>query len=152
MFELKKRGKNKVNTDFVLKDIYKDYLVNAEDPYKVSFAMYTRICKEFNIAIINSILENAQGYKMPVGLGTLYIRQYTPKDKTKYPIDFHTSMKLGRMVRHLNDHTHGKRYFWNWLKKAIKVENKEYYIFHPTRSMSRTLAKMIKEKKMTYMQ
>ena len=65
-------------------------------------------------------------------------------DKNKLKIDWAASKKLGKRIYHLNDHTGGYKYRFYWTKGIIK--NITAYSFIPTRTNTRTLAGILKDK------
>ena len=146
MFKNAKRGEGNYKKDFGSNDIYMYYKNNTIPELQVSKKEFRKICDEFNKLIIDEILISSEEIRMPYRLGTVRVKKSKMKydDKNKLKIDWAASRKLGKRIYHLNDHTGGYKYRFYWTKGIVK--NVTAYSFIPTRTNTRTLAGILKDK------
>ena len=146
MFENSKRGEGNYKKDFGSNDVYTHYKNTVIPELQVDKQKFRKICDEFNKLIIDEILINSEEMRLPYRLGTIRIKKSKMKydDKNKLKIDWAASRKLGKRIYHLNDHTGGYKYRFYWTKGIVK--NITAYSFIPTRTNTRTLAGILKDK------
>ena len=146
MFQNKKRGEGNYKKDFGTNEIYKYYQDKVIPELQVDKQLFRKICDEFNKLIIDEILINSEDIRLPYRLGTIRVKKSKMKydDKNKLKIDWAASRKLGKRIYHLNDHTGGYKYRFYWTKGIVK--NITAYSFIPTRTNTRTLASILKDK------
>lgn len=146
MFKNKKRGEGNYKKDFGTNEIYKYYQDKVIPELQVDKQLFRKICDEFNKLIIDEILINSEDIRLPYRLGTIRVKKSKMKydDKNKLKIDWAASRKLGKRIYHLNDHTGGYKYRFYWTKGIVK--NITAYSFIPTRTNTRTLASILKDK------
>ena len=155
MFKNAKRGLGAYKKDNGTQEIYKYYkeeikkICETDEDLKkilVDKSLYQTICDEFNKLIIDEILINSEEIRLPYRLGTIRIKKSKMKyeDKNKLKIDWAASKKLGKRIYHLNDHTGGYKYKFYWTKGIVK--NITAYSFIPTRTNTRRLASILKDK------
>ena len=113
---------------------------------QVDKQIYRKICDEFNKLLVDEILISSEEIRLPYRLGTIRIKKSKMKydDKNKLKIDWAASKKLGKRIYHLNDHTGGYKYRFYWTKGIVK--NITAYSFIPTRTNTRRLASILKDK------
>lgn len=146
------RLKRIVNS-FTTIDFYKDYIKEYQDydPYLIDYSLFKQILSEFNKSISNSILE---GYKftMPFRLGALMIikKKMNFNNLNSTIIDWQLSKKYGKVIYHLNEHSHGYTYkfYWDRAYRQFTLTNK--YRFVMSRTNKRRLAQLIKEENYDY--
>tara|TARA_R100000951_G_C2609159_1_gene170664 strand:- start:316 stop:780 length:465 start_codon:yes stop_codon:yes gene_type:complete len=146
MFKNSKRGEGNYKKDFGSNDVYKKYKEDVIPELQVDKQLFREICDEFNRMVIEEILLNSEEVRLPYRLGTVRIKKSKMKydDKNKLKIDWAASRKLGKRIYHLNDHTGGYKYRFYWTKGIIK--NITAYSFIPTRTNTRNLASILKDK------
>tara|TARA_R100000329_G_C7611435_1_gene216985 strand:+ start:712 stop:1176 length:465 start_codon:yes stop_codon:yes gene_type:complete len=146
MFENSKRGEGNYKKDFGSNDVYTHYKNSVIPELQVDKQKFRKICDEFNKLFIDEILVNSEEMRLPYRLGTIRIKKSKMKydDKNKLKIDWAASRKLGKRIYHLNDHTGGYKYRFYWTKGIVK--NITAYSFIPTRTNTRTLAGILKDK------
>lgn len=155
MFKNTKRGLGVYKKDNGTQEIYKFYkekikeiCKNEEELNKilVDKVLYQTICDEFNKLLIDEILINSEEVRLPYRLGTIRVKKSKMKyeDKNKLKIDWAASKKLNKRIYHLNDHTGGYKYKFYWTKGIVK--NITAYSFIPTRTNTRRLASILKDK------
>ena len=146
MFKNSKRGEGNYKKDYGSNDVYKYYKKTIIPELQVDKQTFRKICDEFNKLISEEILINSEEIRFPYRLGTLRIKKSKMKydDKNKLKIDWAASRKLGKRIYHLNDHTGGYKYRFYWTKGIVK--NITAYSFIPTRTNTRTLASILKDK------
>ena len=146
MFQNSKRGEGNYKKDYGSNDVYKKYKEDVIPELQVDKKLFRKICDEFNRMLVDEILLNSEEIRLPYRLGTVRIKKSKMKydDKNKLKIDWAASRKLGKRIYHLNDHTGGYKYRFYWTKGIIK--NITAYSFIPTRTNTRTLAGILKDK------
>ena len=146
MFKNSKRGEGNYKKDYGSNDVYKKYKEDVIPELQVDKKLFRKICDDFNRMLIEEILLNSEEVRLPYRLGTVRIKKSKMKydDKNKLKIDWAASRKLGKRIYHLNDHTGGYKYRFYWTKGIIK--NITAYSFIPTRTNTRTLAGILKDK------
>ena len=146
MFKNSKRGEGNYKKDYGSNDVYKKYKEDVIPELQVDKKLFRKICDDFNRMLIEEILLNSEEVRLPYRLGTVRIKKSKMKydDKNKLKIDWAASKKLGKRIYHLNDHTGGYKYRFYWTKGIIK--NITAYSFIPTRTNTRTLAGILKDK------
>lgn len=145
------RGKNAVQDPYTFVDMYKSYISNIPktSPYYVTYAEYVDICSMFYKAISKAIIDEGIKFKLPYALGEVFIIKKKTKLNNKMPIDWKSSVKFGKKIFNLNEHTGGFGYTFFWTK-PYRVKNKFVYRLVFTRTNKRYLAKAIKENKKDY--
>lgn len=159
------RGKNKVQIDFGIKDIYAFYRENAEKPlpYKIFKKTWLDLIKIF----IHLIIYKNIDFSMPARLGTLCVRKHKAKaiiqedgtvlknrlgrnykaswekwlkdypDKTPKEI---ARIKDKKYIYYLNEHSDGYKVKWRWDKFTATVKNQAYYSLALTRENKKKLS------------
>lgn len=142
------RGPNKIQEPYTFADMYDSYIesVDEDSPYHISYQEYRKICEKFYKRMMASILEKGSQFKMPYNLGKIYIdkRKVKTHNKKKLSIDWALTNEHGKVIYHLNEHSRGYKYIFQWEKKTYKTKNKNFYRFVPSRFNKRKLAKLIK--------
>ena len=146
MFKNSKRGEGNYKKDYGSNDVYKKYKEDVIPELQVDKKLFRKICDDFNRMLIEEILLNSEEVRLPYRLGTVRIKKSKMKydDKNKLKIDWAASKKLGKRIYHLNDHTGGYKYRFYWTKGIVK--NITAYSFIPTRTNTRRLASILKDK------
>lgn len=166
-----KRGKAKIKKHYITKDLYNYYKKNSKNP--VSYKQYmeflygdTKKNEGFIRIYTNEIIYKSSVLKLPIG-GTLSIRKHKPLVKfnnkgeldikrSKMNIDWRATRKYWEdnpgskenkvFIYFNNKHTRGYLYNYFWDKKRMGgIKNRFFYKFCPCRSLSRELAKILKE-------
>lgn len=130
-----------------LKTIYKTYSQNNDS--EISEALFSDICAEFNIGIINELL-NGYEFNMQNNLGTLSIRR-VERDPRTPQINWGETSKYKKELldkgESLFDSSTGKGEKWHiyyvdkyyykyhWTKSKAKIKNKTAYRFDATRGV-----------------
>ena len=146
------RGKNKIQNPDNLSEIYDAYIKEFENqsPYDVSRTTFIDVNDKFYTRVVEEILDG-KTFNMPFGVGRILVEKRKAKAfrTSKRFIDWKTTMEVGQVVYHLNEHTNGYNYFIRWYKDAV-IKNCKKYRFIPTRAFRRTLAQIIKSKSLDY--
>jgi hypothetical protein len=145
------RGKNTIEHPYTFADMYKDYISDIDEgsPYYVSYIEYVEICSDFYKAISKAIIDDGITFKLPYGMGEVYVLKKKVKYNGNLPIDWQATIKEGKKIYILNEHTKGFKYAFFW-HKPLKFKNKFIYRLVFTRSNKRYLAKAIKQKNKDY--
>ena len=159
------RGKNKVQVDYGIKDIYKYYQENAQHPleYKVFKKTWLDLIQIFIHLIVYKNLD----FAIPSRLGNLGIRKIKAKavvkeDGTvlknklgrnykasweKWLRDYPTNtpreiakIKNKNYIYYLNEHSDGYKVKWKWDKFTTTVKNQAYYSLAVTRNNKKELS------------
>lgn len=119
--------------------MYKSF--DQEIPYE----LYKNILKEMVDVIVYHVLCNAEGFKMPLGLGFIQIVKYQPKEFTKnsLSVDYKTSKELDKKIYHLNEHSDGYKYRLYWSKLPRTFADRYKYQLNLVRQNKRKLAQFI---------
>tara|TARA_R110002110_G_scaffold127963_3_gene307337 strand:- start:150 stop:623 length:474 start_codon:yes stop_codon:yes gene_type:complete len=139
---------------YTILNIYKDY--NEED-FKVDKQTFVNICSEFNILVINELLEGKE-FNMGNNLSTLSIVR-KDRDPRSPRIDWGESNKYKKELleegRELYNPKTGEGVKWHiyytdefyckyyWRKGKCKVPNKSVYRFDATRGVKGNKEKLI---------
>lgn len=135
-----------LNNRHTIKDTYKKYKYydKPKHPHYVSdYKTYRGILKDFFAGLSQMLINESIEYKIPHGLGRLYIKKFKPKRKTRY-IDWANTKKYGKRIFHNNEHSSGYAARFYWYKGGTLAKGISLYMFKPTRNNARTLAKAIK--------
>lgn len=145
------RGKNKVQDPYTLADMYSDYISDKEvgSLYYVTYSEYIDICTIFYKEISRLIIDEGIRFKLPFGLGEVFVLKRKIKCNSKMPIDWVLSVKEGKRIFNFNEHTSGYGYKFFWTKPC-HITNKYMYRLVLTRANKRYLAKAIKQNKKDY--
>lgn len=140
------RGPNKVQEPYTFADTYPNYIADKEPGslYYVTYKEYVDICSTFYKMISKAIIDDSIRFKLPFGLGELFIRKKKNKTTGKLPIDWPLTVQYGKRVYNLNEHSLGFGYKFFWTKPC-RIKNKFMYRLVLTRSNKRYLAKAIKQ-------
>lgn len=169
------RGKNKVQLDYGIGDIYKYYKNHAKDP--VDYDKFRDLWKQLSDTIIKLILFRNLDFNLPARLGILCARKIkaVPKvredgsvDKNKLGVDYKASWKKwfkeypGLSVKqiakvknkvpvyHINEHTDGYKSRWKWDRFTCTVKNQAIYKLDMTRDNKKKLSNAFKDPKIDY--
>jgi len=151
---------------YTLRDIYKDYSTEVNSP--VDSLTFRDICSEFNIGIMEHILEG-KTFNMGHNLSTLSITRHE-RDPRNPRIDWGESNKYRKElieegVDIFNPETgEGQQWFiyhtdsfyckFYWKKGKCKVKNKSVYRFDATRGVKgnkEKLIRLLKEDDLAYL-
>ena len=140
--------------EYTIGHIYEDYKKENED---IGKALFKDICSEFNIHIIEEILEGGE-FNMGNNLSTLSIKR-VDRDPRSPRVDWAESNKYKKELMEastpLYDHKTGSgtkwhvyytdEYYWKyyWKKGKCRVPNKSVYRFTPTRGLKGNKEKLI---------
>ena len=149
-----------------IKDIHKDYVKHVEDP--IETRLFKQICEEFNMLIVDSILDGAE-FSMGSNLSTLSIRRIE-RNPSKPTIDWWESNKYKQELlaegKELFDVSTGQGEKWfiyytdpwyckyHWQKSRCKISNKSAYRFTPTRGIKgnkEKLTKLLRDDDLAYL-
>lgn len=149
------RGNNKIKVGYTLPKMYESYIKDIEvgSPYDISYSTYVSITTTY----INKIVERLfEGFRvtLPYRLGVIQVvkkKMYFKSQLTKGKgIDWAATNKYGKVIHHLNEHSDGYKYLFNWDRRGSRIKNIHSYKFIPTRTLKRTLASLIKKEKRDY--
>ena len=145
------RGKNKIQNAYTLQDMYKAYISKYEEdnPYYVSYDVYKSITTDYFKKVIDILYDQSFDYKLPNNLGRFQIVKKKRNLETcminPSQIDWENTVKYGKKIYHVNEHSDGYRYYFMWDKKGM-LRNITKYRFVPTRANKRKLAYYVKNR------
>jgi hypothetical protein len=114
----------------------------------ITYADFTKIVKESNKMICDTIVDDENGFKLPENLGYLCIIKYKTKKKA---INWQDTKKYGKTIYFLNLHSFGFRYHIKWFKTGIsRFAFNEVFKFAPLRTMRTDVSKNVKASKEYY--
>lgn len=141
------RGKNKVQDPYTIREIYQKHLAEVEEdsPYNIPYNTIVSIYKDFYEEVMQHIFEGGL-YHLPHGMGELSVLGVRPKKfkKNVMSVDWASTLKAGKKIYHLNDHSNYIKYRFHWSKTRSRMANKSNYRLVMTRDHKRNLAKIIK--------
>lgn len=151
-----KRGLSKYTKNYGIDDIYKQYVSeHKDDGFIVDEKTFKSIINDFNKNIMQAILYGYE-YKMPGRLGSLRIKKkklniHKYLKDTKNPsrhqvINWKLTNKIGKVTFYLNEYI----YRFYWYKRNCNIPNCHAYMFFPTRTHKRQLARLIIDKRVDY--
>lgn len=157
---INKRTEGKIKSHYGMKDYYSFF--NSEYDLNIDKETYNKIINDFNLEVMNLIIEENLDYNLTHLGSTLSIRKIKRKPKiingkvyNTNPIDWVKTRKMWEsdpetkvkklLVRYLNNHTSGFIFKINFKKYNYSFKNKKYYSFKPSRDFSRLLGKRIKD-------
>lgn len=155
-----RRSSKKVPAHFGMQDYYKYYKKHSEAPVEPS--VYNRVISEFNMEVMDQILNHYKVYTLPYLRLKIGVRKSKPRIRIKdntvvngNPIDWATTKKLWEedeeslknktLVRHTNKHTFGYVFKIYALKFAARFKHKSLFRFKPVRKFQRELSKRIND-------
>lgn len=115
----------------------------------IPFDKWVEVMRTFNTLFMEYVMKTGEKVKIPRGFGSLAIAKYKKKryrtyNGVQYPslcIDWVKTKAVGKYVYHMNNHTDGYNFKWNWFRReARSVSLQEAWIFTPNRAHSRGLA------------
>lgn len=138
-----------------IKAVYNNYLEETEEG--IDFNTFSDICSEFNLAMINALLDGYE-FNMQNNLGTLSVRR-VERDPRKLSVDWAETAKYKKELLdegvELYDSVTGKgekwhiyytdRYYckYHWTKSKAKVKNKTAYRFDASRGVKGNKEKLV---------
>jgi hypothetical protein len=146
----------KHKAEYKLKDLYNYYTEKVHEDLQVPYSVYAKILKEFNLELVDLIINHSEGVKLPSNLGYIRVRKRkVDLTKTNKLIpDWATTNKLWKenpeakakkqIIFHLNEHRGGYKYKIFWDRSKPKLKHKSFYYFIPTRAFKRKLASVLK--------
>jgi hypothetical protein len=127
------------------KEFYKRFIKDTS--VDISWEDYKKINLDAYSEIMNCVLEDVSGFKLPYSLGYLCVSLINFKTKSN-PVDPVNSKKFKKKIFFTNLHSFGKRYCLKWFRFNESFSNSMYhYKFEFAREMKRGLAKLIKSGK-----
>lgn len=120
---------------------------------EIDFMTFKKVLYRFNDLIMNHLLETGARIRLPYGLGALAITKYKP---VKYreiegvtynnlPIDWKASREAGKLIRTLNLHTNGYKFYFAWFFRHARIKCSFIWKFSVSRTYSRKLASLLKD-------
>lgn len=139
---------------YTIPDFYAKYVeLTKENPvYAVDFKLYKEIVSAYFKTVKDILLEEGRTYKLPCGLGMLFISKRKPNQKDRISVDFANTKKYGKTIFHLNEHTNGFRYKFYWNKTNATHPMAHAYNFVASRANKRQLCALIKEQGYDYIE
>lgn len=151
---LTKRGPNKFQNPLTLQDMYKAYIkdFDVDHPYHIPYSEYKDIISEYLKYISEEVVVKSMQYKLPFRLGTLCVYKHKPffKSTNKMSVDWKETKKQGKKIYLFNNHSNGYRYRFLWDRNGSNAKFLKMYAFKASRSNSRTIASLVKERKNDY--
>lgn len=124
------------------KEFYERF--KEETKIEVSWKDYKQIVLDAYKEIMNCVVEDISGFKLPFNLGYLCISCIDYRSRKK-PIDFANTKKYNKTIYHLNMHSFGKRYTIRWFRVGEPMHTRLYpFSIEFSREIKRKLATLIK--------
>lgn len=137
-----------------LYDYYCKYLKKKNEKHNIIDAkVHAKVLNDFNKEIRRKIIEECFDFIVPINMGLLNVKKFKPKYtidsngkliSKRLAINWEESKKIHKIVYHINKHTDGYKYKFNYSFYRSILPNKSFYKFVPCRTAKRILAKTIK--------
>lgn len=145
---------NKVQDPLTIQDAYLDYIkeFNEFSPYHLEYAEYVEITTLFLKHLADEMILKSSTVTLPFRLGDMSVVKRKPAYKSlrNMVIDWVTTRALHKHVYQFNDHSNGFIYGFNWNRGKCNVPYKTQYVFKPTRTNKRLVAKLVKDRTNDY--
>lgn len=120
---------------------------------KLTQVLFVAIIRTWNEKFAEELMESGKPMKLPHGTGIVQIVKYKKISNFKktaagnkiiaLPVDWKKTLEAGKKVYHLNSHTDGYRYIFQWRWKDSKLKFAKIFSFKMARQHSRKLAKLL---------
>ena len=152
---------NKIEAHYGMNDYYK-YFCKRNPDINISKQKFHKIVSEFNKELADSLIEDLE-IQLPFKMGVLEMRKeerkpYINKEGrlvNNIPVDWKKTKLLWEtdaeakerkiLIRYNNKHTNNFVFRIIYNKRKALFKNKSVYFFKPVRSLSRNIAKRIKD-------
>ena len=128
------------------KDCFYRYIkTHFEKPLEnLSNVEIKQIITRCNALAVESVIKDPGGFKLPASLGHICINKFKSKNLA---VDAYNSKIFKKKIPHVNLHSFGYRFAIRFLKRNESKANTiiKNFVFRPSRSFTRSLAKYIKE-------
>ena len=124
---------------YTFRDMYKTL------PIDIDYPTYCKILSAMCSVILNHVLYNSEGFKMPYGLGFIQVGKYRPKklNEKSLSIDYKASKEYNKRIFHLNEHSDGYKFRLYWSKVPQTFPDRYKYQLNLVRQNKRKLAQLI---------
>jgi len=134
--------------------MYEEYIKEFDEnhPYHISYSEYRDIVSDYLKYVSEEIVVRSMQYKLPFRLGILSVYKHKPtfKSTNKMSVDWKETKKQGKKIYLFNNHSNGYRYRFTWNRNGGNARFLKTYAFKASRSNSRTIASLVKERKNDY--
>lgn len=148
------RSKNVIQNPYTIQDMYKEYvkMYPEEHLYYLTYLEYRDITTMYLKHLADKIVHKSMTVTLPFRLGKLSVIKHKPSYKSirNMAMDWEATRKLNRQVRLFNEHSNGNTYRFWWDRRTCYVKNKTNYKFKAVRSITREVARLIKNKENDY--
>lgn len=132
-----------------------DRFISTHPDVNITYEKFKQIIYTFSYYLRDHILETGEMIKLPFGMGELSINKRKTRRVNKYnkiilPIDWVATKKNGFKTYNFNDHTEGYKFRWIWFRGKARFGYALMWVFKPSRTTSRLLAKYLKQPNSKY--
>lgn len=128
------------------RDNYKDFCKKHPD-LNVSKDEWLKVIYEFNMMIVEHMLETGEKVKLPFGIGEFAInkrkkkkvKMLNGKEFIDLPVDWKKTREKGKIIYNFNFHTEGFSFKWKWFKNSARFKYSDLFYFKASRVNSRLL-------------
>ena len=167
-FQQKPRGKGNHRIDVGMRDYYTYYRKKSKfqkftskfnfeksTRIRVNEAKYCKVLKDFFKECAIKVLKGEK-VTLPCNYGYIRVQKNKPKrlirdNKVILPINWKESKRLKKRVYHTNDSRDGYIYKITWEKRGYH-RGITWYKYIPSRDINRTLAKLLEDKSVDYLE
>lgn len=134
----------KYRTQIVTKEFYDRWKL-ANPQYKITFTQFKKLCENINKEIIEFVVEEPDGVRLPTGMGDIYLG-YVPNGK-KRPIDYKATKEHGKTIYHENWNSSGKlgKIIYGVVKKRYKFKRSRFWSFKGSTSFRHAAIKAFQD-------
>lgn len=139
-------------TNILDKSLYEDFKIKNPQYKGITWKQFKQVIQLSNEAILETVIENRDGFEFPKMLGFCFIA--TCKKPRKKNVDFNNSIKLGKVIYHKNWDTDGKiaKIFYTNYGVKYKLKDRQLWQFRPSRKFKNRLTASYKEKYSNYIE
>lgn len=146
--------RTKIDWRSASKENYKDFC-RKHPSISITSEKWRDIIYGFSESFRDYILETGEKARLPFGFGEFSIikkkkEKFKTKDGKEYinlSIDFQKTREKGKIVYHMNYHSDGYSFGWQWFKRSSVIKYSKLWYFKAARPTSRLLAHYIKVNK-----
>jgi len=146
--------KNVVQDPYTIQDSYLDYVTQYPEGSinYLTYAEYRDITTMFFKHLVDRIVYKSLTVTLPFRLGEITVEKHKPAYKSlrNMVIDWDRSKELSKQVRQFNEHSNGYIYKFHWDRRKCITPHHASYVFKPSRSIKREVARLVKTKENDY--
>lgn len=123
--------------------VYRTITKKLPPVYHIKRELYYAIVRDFHKLLAEKMIEGGHDYKLPKGLGKLFIRKFKNTNYSKPAIDWVTYNKTG-VIEYVGAEYYEKDYAkWMWARDHFQTRNIKFYTFKTAFHTKRKTSKAV---------